>query len=340
MPRPQTRKVTTATWVQLSDRPPNVKLVGSSTELSGRLRGIRDGELIVVEFLAPWCRSCRAVHPKVVRLAKSHADVVFLQVDASALSALTWAKGVQQLPTFHLHVGGQPGAQRSKGSNAPGSGAARDVETAVAVLTASPNTFSRLEEAVDRLLQAIRGKDAAEDPKAIAPESAHSATAPPPDTPTREALHAPLLTPPTPPPRPKPLAPSANGLSAAIGVPIGTRAPRTPVSPRSPHSASIRKFGQIPDGGATPPAASAARAAAAAARAAAAASVAAVRAIQAASERHGGVPGESAAGASSFSPSPEQPHEPAVPSLPEKPDDIPLDGSPDPHKEMPDDLGA
>ena len=64
--------------------------------------------LAVVEFYAPWCRTCRVVTPKYEQLAKklAAADVKadFFKVDFKANKDLCYKERVFALPTFHFYV--------------------------------------------------------------------------------------------------------------------------------------------------------------------------------------------------------------------------------------------
>ena len=64
--------------------------------------------LAVVEFYAPWCRTCRVVTPKYEQLAKklqaAGVKADFFKVDFKANKDLCYAERVFALPTFHFYV--------------------------------------------------------------------------------------------------------------------------------------------------------------------------------------------------------------------------------------------
>ena len=64
--------------------------------------------LAVVEFYAPWCRTCRVVTPKYEQLAKKLAaagvKADFFKVDFKANKDLCYKERVFALPTFHFYV--------------------------------------------------------------------------------------------------------------------------------------------------------------------------------------------------------------------------------------------
>lgn len=59
----------------------------------------------VLKFFAPWCRSCRAIAPKVARLAHEFPEIHFYEIDYEANKELCWRLGVKNLPTFHFYSG-------------------------------------------------------------------------------------------------------------------------------------------------------------------------------------------------------------------------------------------
>lgn len=59
----------------------------------------------VLKFYAPWCRSCRAIAPKVARLAHEFPEIIFYEIDYEANKELCWRLGVKNLPTFHFYSG-------------------------------------------------------------------------------------------------------------------------------------------------------------------------------------------------------------------------------------------
>ncbi|OSX73360.1 hypothetical protein BU14_0353s0004 [Porphyra umbilicalis] len=63
------------------------------------------GGVAVLKFYAPWCRSCRAIAPKVARLAHEFPEIRFYEIDYEANKELCWRLGVKNLPTFHFYSG-------------------------------------------------------------------------------------------------------------------------------------------------------------------------------------------------------------------------------------------
>lgn len=61
--------------------------------------------LVVLKVFAPWCRSCRALEPKVQRLAMEFQQVKFLEMNYEENKQLCWRLGVSAMPTFIFYRG-------------------------------------------------------------------------------------------------------------------------------------------------------------------------------------------------------------------------------------------
>ncbi|ERL88058.1 thioredoxin-2-like [Dendroctonus ponderosae] len=57
-------------------------------------------DLIILEFYAPWCGSCKMVETKVNDLAKEHATVPFLRINVDEMEELAEEYEVTAMPTF------------------------------------------------------------------------------------------------------------------------------------------------------------------------------------------------------------------------------------------------
>ena len=65
----------------------------------------RASTLLVVEFYAKWCNSCRRLYPRLCRLAAQESDVLFVKVEFDECKDLCRKLGVVKLPYFHVYNG-------------------------------------------------------------------------------------------------------------------------------------------------------------------------------------------------------------------------------------------
>jgi thioredoxin 1 len=63
---------------------------------------------VVVDFWAPWCGPCRAVHPVLEQLAGETDRVDFVKLDIDANPATASRYDVLSIPTVVLFEGGRP----------------------------------------------------------------------------------------------------------------------------------------------------------------------------------------------------------------------------------------
>lgn len=82
----------------------NLRDVSSTQSLIEEL-SLAEDRLVVVDFYAQWCGACRALYPKLVKLAQENEDIVFLKVDYDANKSLCKGLGIKVLPFFHLYRG-------------------------------------------------------------------------------------------------------------------------------------------------------------------------------------------------------------------------------------------
>lgn len=61
--------------------------------------------LVVLKVFAPWCRSCRALTPKVNRFAREFSNVRFFKMDYEQNKELCHRLGVASMPTFVFYWG-------------------------------------------------------------------------------------------------------------------------------------------------------------------------------------------------------------------------------------------
>ncbi len=83
----------------------NMTEVHSMDELLQVLQANAD-KLVVVDFYARWCAACRALHPKLCKIAEENAhDVVVVKIEFDDNKDLCRGLGVRVLPYFQLYRG-------------------------------------------------------------------------------------------------------------------------------------------------------------------------------------------------------------------------------------------
>lgn len=85
---------------------PNLRDVNSTQEFLDALSNAGE-KLVVVEFFATWCGSCKALYPKLCQLADEHPDIEFLKVNFDENKAMCKSLNVKVLPFFHFYRGAE-----------------------------------------------------------------------------------------------------------------------------------------------------------------------------------------------------------------------------------------
>ena len=84
----------------------NMVEVHSMDEFLGELKRCGEGKLVIVDFYARWCAACRALHPKLCKIAEANsADVVVIKIEFDDNKDLCRGMGVKVLPYFQLYKG-------------------------------------------------------------------------------------------------------------------------------------------------------------------------------------------------------------------------------------------
>ncbi|KAG9465322.1 hypothetical protein GDO78_018507 [Eleutherodactylus coqui] len=66
-----------------------------------------DGKLVVVDFTALWCVSCKMIAPFFEELSKKHPHVVFIKVDVDHAQEVAAYCKIRSLPTFQFYKNGE-----------------------------------------------------------------------------------------------------------------------------------------------------------------------------------------------------------------------------------------
>lgn len=61
--------------------------------------------LVIVDFYGTWCASCRALFPKLCKIAEEHPEILFLKVNFDENKSLCKSLNIKVLPYFHLYRG-------------------------------------------------------------------------------------------------------------------------------------------------------------------------------------------------------------------------------------------
>lgn len=78
--------------------------INSAQEFVEAIANARD-KLVLVDFYAVGCRSCKAVHPKICQIAADNPDIEVLKINFYDNNALCKSLNVSILPFFHFYRG-------------------------------------------------------------------------------------------------------------------------------------------------------------------------------------------------------------------------------------------
>eukprot|EP00740_Mantoniella_antarctica_P024675 CAMPEP_0198701580 /NCGR_PEP_ID=MMETSP1468-20131203/387257_1 /TAXON_ID=1461545 /ORGANISM="Mantoniella sp, Strain CCMP1436" /LENGTH=168 /DNA_ID=CAMNT_0044459967 /DNA_START=4 /DNA_END=510 /DNA_ORIENTATION=+ len=86
---------------------PNMRDCNGTPQFLEVLAEAGEDTLVVVDFYARWCGACRALHPKLCKIAASdaHSNVIFLKVEFDDNKEMCRNMGVKILPYFHMYKG-------------------------------------------------------------------------------------------------------------------------------------------------------------------------------------------------------------------------------------------
>jgi thiol-disulfide isomerase/thioredoxin len=85
---------------------PNMHDIHSTKEFLDALNQAGD-KLVISEFYGTWCGSCRALYPKLCKIAAEHPDIVFLKINFDENKPMCKSLNIKVLPYFHFYRGAQ-----------------------------------------------------------------------------------------------------------------------------------------------------------------------------------------------------------------------------------------
>ncbi|KAB8265166.1 thioredoxin-like protein [Aspergillus pseudonomiae] len=70
---------------------------------------INSGQVVIIDFWAPWCGPCRFISPVFEKLASDQAfsSIKFVKVNTDEQDDIATEVGIRSLPTFMVFQGGQ-----------------------------------------------------------------------------------------------------------------------------------------------------------------------------------------------------------------------------------------
>nr|GLL17817.1 thioredoxin-like 2-1, chloroplastic isoform X1 [Ipomoea trifida] len=83
---------------------PNMVDINSTEGFLDALSNAGD-RLVIVDFYGTWCASCRALFPKLCKIAEEHQEILFLKVNFDENKSLCKSLNVKVLPFFQFYRG-------------------------------------------------------------------------------------------------------------------------------------------------------------------------------------------------------------------------------------------
>lgn len=77
------------------------------SEFTSRLKDAKD-KLVVIKFVAPWCRMCTVSDAELDGMAEQMKDVVFMKVNVDDCESIAHKYCVSKIPTVVLVKNGKP----------------------------------------------------------------------------------------------------------------------------------------------------------------------------------------------------------------------------------------
>lgn len=64
-------------------------------------------KLVISEFYGTWCGSCRALYPKLCKIAAEHPEIIFLKINFDENKPMCKSLNIKVLPYFHFYRGAE-----------------------------------------------------------------------------------------------------------------------------------------------------------------------------------------------------------------------------------------
>eukprot|EP00208_Stichococcus_sp_RCC1054_P000417 CAMPEP_0206139752 /NCGR_PEP_ID=MMETSP1473-20131121/7133_1 /ASSEMBLY_ACC=CAM_ASM_001109 /TAXON_ID=1461547 /ORGANISM="Stichococcus sp, Strain RCC1054" /LENGTH=160 /DNA_ID=CAMNT_0053533647 /DNA_START=466 /DNA_END=948 /DNA_ORIENTATION=- len=80
--------------------------VHSTEELILHLSQARD-KLVIIDFFARWCGSCKALYPKLCKICEANPDILMLKLNFDDNKKLCKSLGITVLPFFQFYRGAE-----------------------------------------------------------------------------------------------------------------------------------------------------------------------------------------------------------------------------------------
>ena len=67
---------------------------------------IKNNQIVVVDFFAPWCGPCRMMHPIIEEVSEEYANIQFVKIDIDDAIEVANQQNIQVVPTIIAYKNG------------------------------------------------------------------------------------------------------------------------------------------------------------------------------------------------------------------------------------------
>jgi len=68
---------------------------------------LQNKSVVFIDFYAPWCTTCRVLHPAFAEISDMYSDVLFVRIDVGKYSDIADKYNIMHLPTFMCFLNGK-----------------------------------------------------------------------------------------------------------------------------------------------------------------------------------------------------------------------------------------